>query len=322
MSAAQTQASAEGTAPVPSAGRQRRRRVRLLSRRDIVVMCLMVGIPLLLDLTFIWLPAISTIFLSFTSWTGIGGLKTAKWVGFQNYDNAIHNYAPFWPAVRHNVIWLIVFMVIATPIGMLFAVLLDRGLKGTRIYQSIIFLPVMLSLALIGIMWQLIYSPNYGLLNSLIGRNGQTNLIDWLGNPRLNLWAVMVEACWRQAAYVMILYLAGLKSVDPTLKEAAIVDGANAWQTFWKVTFPVLRPINIVIIVVTVIESLRAFDIVYITNGGTNGLELLSALVTQNIVGQFSRIGFGSALGVVLLIIALGPIIVFLNNQFRNEESR
>jgi ABC-type sugar transport system permease subunit len=201
-------------------------------------------------------------------------------------------------------------------------VLLDRGLKGTRIYQSIIFLPVMLSLALIGIMWQLIYSPNYGLLNNLIGRNGQTNLIDWLGNPKLNLWAVMVEACWRQAAYVMILYLAGLKSVDPTLKEAAIVDGANAWQTFWKVTFPVLRPINIVIIVVTVIESLRAFDIVYITNGGTNGLELLSALVTQNIVGQFSRIGFGSALGVVLLVIALGPIIVFLNNQFRNEESR
>jgi multiple sugar transport system permease protein len=322
MSAAQTQASAEGTAPVPSAGRQRRRRVRILSRRDIVVMCLMVGIPLLLDLTFIWLPAISTIFLSFTSWTGIGGLKTAKWVGLQNYDNAIHNYAPFWPAVRHNVIWLIVFMVIATPIGMLFAVLLDRGLRGTRIYQSIIFLPVMLSLALIGIMWQLIYSPNYGLLNNLIGRNGQTNLIDWLGNPRLNLWAVMVEACWRQAAYVMILYLAGLKSVDPTLKEAAIVDGANAWQTFWKVTFPVLRPINIVIIVVTVIESLRAFDIVYITNGGTNGLELLSALVTQNIVGQFSRIGFGSALGVVLLVIALGPIIVFLNNQFRNEESR
>ncbi len=320
MTTSDLQASAEDTTPVSSARRRRRRRVRILSKRDVVVLTLMLGIPLLLDLTFIWLPAISTVLLSFTSWTGIGGLKTAKWVGLQNYDNAIHNYAPFWPAVRHNVIWLIVFMVIATPLGMLFAVLLDRGLKGTRIYQSLIFLPVMLSLALIGIMWELIYSPNYGLLNSLIGRHGQTNLIDWLGNPKLNLWAVMVEALWRQSAYVMILYLAGLKSVDPTLKEAAIVDGANAWQTFWKVTFPVMRPINIVIIVVTVIESLRAFDIVYITNGGTNGLELLSALVTQNIVGQFSRIGFGSALGVVLLLIALGPILFFLNNQLRSEE--
>jgi ABC-type sugar transport system permease subunit len=300
MSATQTQASAEGTEGVPSARRpRRRRRVRLLSRRDIVVLTLMLGVPLILTLVFIWFPAIATILLSFTSWTGIGGLRTAKWVGLQNYDNAIHNYAPFWPAVRHNVIWLVVFMVIATPLGMLFAVLIDRNLKGSRVYQSVIFLPVMLSLALIGIMWQLVYSPNYGLLNSLIGRNGQTNLIDWLGDPKLNIWAVMVEACWRQAAYVMILYLAGLKSV-----------------------FPVLRPINIVIIVVTVIESLRAFDLVYITNGGTNGLELLSALVTQNIVGQFSRIGFGSALGVVLLLIALGPIIVFLNNQFRGEETQ
>jgi multiple sugar transport system permease protein len=322
MSASDLEAGPRAADTVPTVRRRRGGRVRILSRRDMLVMGLMVGVPLALDLIFIWFPAIATILLSFTSWTGIGGIKTAKWVGLQNYDNAIHNYAPFWPAVRHNVIWLLVFMVIATPIGMLFAVLLDRNLKGSRIYQSIIFLPVMLSLALIGIMWELIYSPNYGLLNNLIGRHGQTNLIDWLGNPKLNLWAVMVEACWRQAAYVMILYLAGLKSVDPTLKEAATVDGANAWQTFWKVVFPVLRPINIVIIVVTVIESLRAFDIVYITNGGTNGLELLSALVTQNIVGQFSRIGFGSALGVVLLVIALGPIIFFLNNQFRNEENR
>ncbi len=125
---------------------------------------------------------------------------------------------------------------------MLFAVLLDRNLRGSRIYQSILFLPVMLSLALIGIMWELIYSPNFGLINNLIGRNGNNNVIDWLGNPHLNLWAVLVEACWRQAGYVMVLYLAGLKAVDPTLREAAIVDGASAWQTFWRVVFPVLRP--------------------------------------------------------------------------------
>src|SRR6185437_1177646 len=205
---------------------------------------------------------------------------------------------------------------------MLFAVVLDRNIKGSRIYQSTLFLPVMLSLALIGIIWELIYSPNYGLINTLIGHNHNDNLIDWLGNPRLNLWALLVEASWRQAPYVMVLYLAGLKAFDPALREAAVIDGANAWQLFWRVTFPTLRPINIVILVVTVIESLRAFDLVYVTNGGTNGLELLSALVTQNIVGQFSRIGFGSSLGVVLLVIALGPIIVFLNNQFRNEEER
>jgi ABC-type sugar transport system permease subunit len=180
----------------------------------------------------------------------------------------------------------------------------------------------MLSLALIGIIWELIYAPDKGLINTVIGRNGNQNLIDWLGNPRLNLWAILVEASWRQAGYVMVLYLAGLKAVDPSLREAAIVDGANAWQTFWRVVFPALRPINIVILVVTVIESLRAFDLVYITSKGNplRGLELLSISVTQNIVGETQRIGFGSALGVVLLVISLVPISIFLWQAFRREQ--
>jgi multiple sugar transport system permease protein len=315
--------SATPTLGSPPVVRKRRRRgVRTLSKRDVVVLSLMIGIPLLVDLFFIWFPAVATVFLSFTNWSGIGGVKAIHAAGVQNYVQAATNYPPFWPAVRHNVIWLGVFLVIATPLGMIFAVVLDRNIRGSRIYQSLLFLPVMLSLALIGIIWELIYSPNYGLLNSVLGRNGQTNFIDWLGNPHLNLWAVLVEASWRQVGYVMVLYLAGLKAVDPTLREAALVDGASAWQTFWKVVFPVLRPINVVILVVTVIESLRAFDLVYITNGGQNGLELLSVLITKNIVGQSSRIGFGSALGVVLLVISLVPIVIFLVQQLRQEQEQ
>jgi multiple sugar transport system permease protein len=185
-----------------------------------------------------------------------------------------------------------------------------------------LFLPVMLSLALIGLIWELIYAPNLGLLNTVIGRNGNNNLIDWLGNPHLNLWAVLVEASWRQAGYVMILYLAGLKSVDPTLREAALVDGASAWTTFRRVVFPVMRPINVIVIVVTLIESLRAYDLVYIAGNGAviPGLELLSMLVTQNIIGQTERIGYGSALAVVLLVISLVPITIFLVQRFRGQE--
>jgi ABC-type sugar transport system permease subunit len=286
----------------------------------------------------VWVPALGSVFLSFTKWTGVGGLHLKSCTkppipglptpgclyGVQNYRDAFTNYPDFWPAVRHNLIWLVVFMVIATPLGMLFAVLIDRGLRGSRIYQSILFLPVMLSLALIGIIWQLIYSPNYGLINTIIGHNTNSNLIDWLGNPKLNLWAILVEATWRQAGYVMVLYLAGLKAFDPALREAAVIDGANEWQTFWRVTFPTLKPINIVILVVTVIESLRAFDLVYITGKGNpvKGLELLSVEVTQNIVGETQRIGFGSTLGVVLLVISLVPITIFLYQTFRRDEER
>jgi ABC-type sugar transport system permease subunit len=331
-------------APAPPAATPLRRRgsrgrLRTLTRRDQIVATVMVGIPLLLDLAFVWLPAVGSVFLSFTKWTGVGSIKLRSCADFpsapgipqpgclngvQNYRQAFTNYPDFWPAVRHNAIWLLVFMVIATPLGMLFAVIIDRGIRGSRIYQSLLFLPVMLSLALIGIIWELIYAPNLGLINTVIERNTNDNLIDWLGNPHLNLWALLVEATWRQAGYVMVLYLAGLKAVDPSLREAATIDGASEWQSFWRVIFATMRPINIVVLVVTVIESLRAFDLVYITSNGNplRGLELLSVAVTQNIVGETQRIGFGSTLGVVLLVISLVPITIFLYQAFRREEPR
>jgi ABC-type sugar transport system permease subunit len=316
---------------------RRRRRLRMLTRRDKLTVAAMIGVPLLLDAAFVWIPALASVFLSFTKWTGVGSLHLKSCsefpsapgipqpgclYGVQNYKQAVTIYPDFWPAVRHNAIWLLVFILIATPLGMLFAVIIDRGIKGSRIYQSVLYLPVMLSLALIGIIWELIYANNYGLINTVIGRNGNDNLIDWLGNPHLNLWALLVEASWRQAGYVMVLYLAGLKAIDPSLREASLVDGANPWQTFWRVVFPTMRPINIVVLVVTVIESLRAFDLVYITSKGNplRGLELLSVAVTQNIVGETQRIGFGSALGVILLVISLVPISVFLYQAFRREE--
>jgi multiple sugar transport system permease protein len=302
--------------------RRRRRGVRVLSKRDVIVVSLMLGVPIVLDLAFIWLPTLISVLLSFTNWNGIGGPGAIHVVGGENYHQLTSIYPPFWPAVEHNVIWLAVFIGFATPLGMLFAVILDRNLRGSRVYQSVLFLPVMLSLALIGIIWEFVYSSNYGLINTIIGHTSNSNLIDWLGNSHLNLWAVLVEASWRQAGYVMVLYLAGLKAVDPSLKEAALIDGANAWQTFWRVIFPVLRPVNIVILVVTVIESLRAFDLVYITNQGVNGLEMLSVLITRNILGEETRIGFASAIGVVLLVISLIPISIFLRQQLRREEAR
>ncbi len=142
-------------------------------------------------------------------------------------------------------------------------------------------------------------------------------MIDWLGNPSRSLWAVLVLACWRHASYVMIIYLAGLKALDPTLREAAAIDGASGARTYFRVVLPALKPINIVLVVITVIEALRAFDIVYIINRGRNGLELLSVLITANIIGEASRIGYGSAIAVVLLTISLVPIVIFVWNSFQ-----
>jgi multiple sugar transport system permease protein len=278
----------------------------------------MVGIPTFLCLFFIWLPTLASVGLSLTNWGGITPLTGANFVGLKNYEVLFTGYALFWPAVLHNIIWLVVLVFIATPIGIFLAVLLDREMRGTRIYQSAFFVPVVLSLAIVGFIWQQMYTSQ-GFINSVLGHTSSDTAIDFLGNPSLNLWAVLVAASWRHVGYVMVLYLAGLKSVDPTLREAASIDGANARQTFFRVVFPVMQPINVVVIVVTVIESLRAFDIVYIINKGKNGLELLSTLITNNALSEASLVGFGSAIAVVLLAISLVPIVVFLTRTMRSD---
>ncbi|MDO3684847.1 carbohydrate ABC transporter permease [Micromonospora sp. C28ISP2-4] len=293
----------------------RGRRLRLLSRTDRVVITLMVLVPLLLVTGLVWLPAVATVLLSGTNWDGIGPIGEIEWVGFKNYDDVVNIYPPFVPAVQNNLLWLAALFVVATPIGMFLAVLLDKELRGSRFYQTALYLPVVLSLALIGFIWQLIYSRDQGLLNGVFG--GET---DWYGDPNVNIWAVLVAAGWRHVGYIMLLYLAGLKGVDPSLREAAAVDGSSETSTFFRVVFPVMRPINIIVLVVTVIESLRAFDLVWVINNGRNGLELISALVTQNVVGEASRIGFGSALATIMLAVSLVFITIYLWTVMREDK--
>ena len=294
-------------------------RYHVLTRYDRRVLALMVGIPLLLDVVFIWWPTLSSILLSFTNYNGVGDVGFGNYIGLKNYQFLFSGYTLFWPAFFHNVIWLAWLALIATPLGIFFAVLLDREMRGTGFYQSVFFLPVVLSLVVVGFIWELQFSPTEGFLNNVLHRTSSTNIIDWLGNPRINIFAILIAASWRHVGYIMVIYLAGLKSVDPTLREAAKVDGANEVRTFFRVIFPVMAPINVVVAVITAIESLRAFDIAFIINRGKNGLELLSILITNNSISEASLVGFGSAIAVILLLISLGPIIIFLTRTMRTS---
>jgi len=295
----------------------RRGGYHVLTRYDRRVLMVMVGIPLLLDVLLIWWPTVSSILLSFTNWDGVGSVTAQNFIGLKNYQFMFSGYTLFWPAFLHNIIWLAWLALIATPVGIFFAVLLDRDIRGTGFYQSVFFLPVVLSLVVVGFIWELQFSPTEGFINNAFGLVKSGKLIDWLGNPRINLYSILIAASWRHVGYVMVIYLAGLKSVDPTLREAAKVDGANEIRTFFRVVFPVMAPINVVIAVITAIEALRAFDIAFIVNQGKNGLELLSILITNNSISEASLVGFGSAIAVILLLISLGPIIVFLSRVMR-----
>jgi multiple sugar transport system permease protein len=291
---------------------RRRRRLRTTDR---IVVVLMVAVPAILVLLLVWLPALGSVALSFGKWNGIGGLDRIQWIGFQNYHDVATIYPAFWPAMQHNLIWLVFLFVFPTVLGIVLAVVLDGNMRWGRFYQTAFYLPVVLSLALIGFIWQLFYSRDQGLLNDVFHTQ-----IDWYGDPKINLWSVLVATAWRHTGYVMLLYLAGLKSVDNSLREAAAVDGANQWQTFFKVVFPVMRPINVIVLVIVVIESLRAFDLVWVINKGRTGLELIAALVSQNVVGEATRYGFGSALAVIMMIISSVFIAIYLRIVFKEEQ--
>ncbi|MFF4394632.1 carbohydrate ABC transporter permease [Streptomyces sp. NPDC001480] len=304
--------------PAPEKKRVPQGHKRLLTRRDRITLGFMAGVPTVLHVALVWFTALASIALAFTSWDGIG-FDSIKWVGLDNFKQLFSDNPQFWPAVQHNIIWFVVLILIPTPMGLFLAVQLDKKIRFSRVYQTAFFLPVVVSLAVTGFVWQLVYNPDTGLINSLIGANKPGHYIDWIGDPHLNLWAVLVAASWRHTGYMMILYLAGLKGVDPSLREASSLDGANEWQTFKNVIFPTLRPTNTVVLVVTIIEALRAFDLVFVFNKGAQGTELLSILITNNIIGESSRIGYGSAIAVVLLVISLAVIIPYLIATFRKE---
>lgn len=305
MSAPALEGGAAATAAAPPK--------RKLPLRDKLVVITMVAIPTAFVILLVWIPAIISLILSFARWSGFGGLDQIEWVGTQNYKDVTQIYPPFWPAIRHNLIWL-GFLAIVTAFGMFLAVILDREMKGSRFYQTAFYMPVVLSLALVGFIWQLFYSRDQGLINQVLGTQ-----VDWYGDSSVNLWAVLVATAWRHTGYIMLIYLAGLKGVDGSLREAAAVDGATEVQTFFGVVFPVMRPINMIVLVILVIESLRAFDLVWVINKGSNGLELIAALVTSNVVGETSRIGFGSALAVIMMLISSIFITIYLRIVFKEE---
>jgi multiple sugar transport system permease protein len=309
MSAAAPDTEPAGTTDA-SPGRRRR-----LGTADRAVVVTMIVIPAVLVLWLVWLPALASGVLSFGQWNGFGPIDTIEWVGLQNYEDIATIYPPFWPAIRHNVIWLVFLFVFPTMLGVLLAVVLDREMRFSRFYQTAFYMPVVLSLALVGFIWQLFYSRDQGLINQLFNSE-----VDWYGDPDINLWAVLVATAWRHTGYVMLLYLAGLKGVDHSLREAAAVDGAGEVKTFFHVVFPVMKPINLIVLVIVVIESLRAFDIVWVINKGRNGLELIAALVSQNVIGEATRYGFGSALSVIMMIISSVFIAFYLRIVFREEQ--
>lgn len=297
-------------------GEKSRRRRSAFTKQDRATLFGFVGVPTFLHVALVWIPALMTIALSFTYWNGVA-LSNIRWAGINNYITIFTKTPVFWQALWHNIIWLIFFTAVATPLGILLAYQVDRKIRGHKIYETVYYLPVVLSLAVIGIIWQFMLGPG-GFVQGLLGK-GIENAVPIFSNDKINTWVILGLASWRHIGYIMLLYLAGLKSVDPSLREASSIDGATEWQTFKRVIFPSMASVNTIVIVITVIDSLRAFDLIYIIYGTSTGWPILGMLVFQNIYGQSASM-LGAAYAVVLLVLSLTPIIFYLRTVFAEEK--
>lgn len=311
-----TAATRAGAVDLPPATARRRTRRGSVLRRIPPAVWVFLAIPLAMELGWVFWPAMNSFSLSLTEWHGVGA---AKPVGLRNFA-ALGSDPVFKIALKNNAIWVVLFGGSSVVGGMALALALNRPRRGVGVYRSLIYLPMVFSLAVTGLFWRVMYAPQ-GPVNSildLVGLHGLSR--GWLADPGTALYAVLIAAVWRQVGYIMVLYLAGLKGCDPTLEEAAAVDGASRRQRFWYVIIPQLRGVNLVVFAVTVIDSLRTFDIVWtMTRGGPyNQTQLLSTYMFQQAFTVIN-LGYGSAIAVVIFALAIVFIITYLARASRED---
>jgi len=292
-------------------------RLQAQNTRRTITAFLFLAIPLFLYLAFVIAPVFYSFYFSFTDWNGASA--TYHYVGLRNFQMAFHAEY-FWNALKNNAIWTLIFIAFPTVLGLILAKMVDR-LRGENLFKTIIYLPMTFSFVVVGLIWSWIYLPQSGMLNLALDTIGLGILKRaWLADPATVLYAIIGAAAWQQTGFAMVLYLAGLRGVPLEVLEAAQVDGANGWQEFWKIIFPLLRTTTAVVISITVINSLRVFDLVYImTQGGPNrASEVLGSLIYKELFWNF-RVGYGSALSIILFLFTLVIIIFYFRTVFKKE---
>ncbi|UWQ95339.1 sugar ABC transporter permease [Rhodobacteraceae bacterium M385] len=247
----------------------------------------------------------------------------AEYVGMENYRN-LYTDPFFWTSLKNNVIWLLLYF-LAIPAGLMISLFLNQKVVGMRLYKSLFFFPFVLSQVVVGLVfsWFMLPGADEGLLNVILGWFG-AGPVNILGNNSTATYGIIAAGLWPQTAYCMILYLTGLNAVDPEQIEAARLDGAKGPKMLWYVVLPQLWPATFIAIVVTVIGALRSFDLITImTNGGPGfyNTSVLAFYMYDVALSEFGfRMGYGSAIAVILFLIMMVYIAGFLWKMWRDEK--
>jgi raffinose/stachyose/melibiose transport system permease protein len=253
-------------------------------------------------LAFLAIPLVLTFGLSFVNWSGIT-LNTMEWAGLSNYTRLLHDPL-FWHSLRNNMIFLVLGLALIVALGLFVAVLLEQGFPGSKFFRGVFFVPTVLSLVVVGIVFSFLLDPTFGVLKPTLGAVGIQAEPAPLAHPGQVLYTLIALESWRAFGFAMFLFVAGLKALDHHLTEAARIDGASGLQIFWHVTLPQLRPVTLMVSTLVGIGMLRLFDIVYVmTSGGPDHASEVLNTYSYAEAFSFSYIGYGSTIAVVMLFV-------------------
>jgi ABC-type sugar transport system permease subunit len=261
--------------------------------------------------------------ISLTAWAGY---DTPEYIGLRNFENLLQDRV-FWIALRQTFLFTFATSILQTIIPLLIAVLINNKWRGSTFFRTALFIPVIISSVVSGLLWRMIYDPNFGILNATLKQIGLGAITKpWLALPETAMGAIILVSLWQSLGFYMLIFFAGLQSIPAELYESASLDGANAWQKLMRITVPMLWPVTTVVIVINIIGGIKVFDVIYImTTGGPNhATEVLGTYLYVTAFGATGggspSMGYAAAIGVVILILAMiGTIVQFRVTKGRSD---
>lgn len=256
---------------------------------------------LILLMGFMVVPLIRTFQISLYDWDG---LLSPSFIGLDNFKKLLQD-ATFWLALKNNMIFLVIVTVFTVLLGFLFAVAIERRFKGWKVYKFTFYIPAMISMAVVGMLFQKILEPSYGLLNSFLGMIGLEGWqAAWLGDPDIALYSVIAVTIWQYSGFTMLLFLSGVEGISPEIHDAATIDGVSGLRRITSIIFPLVRRLTLVITMLQIIFSFKVFDIIYVmTRGGPgDASQVLGTYLYKKAFSDY-QFGYASSIGVLMAVI-------------------
>jgi multiple sugar transport system permease protein len=255
---------------------------------------------------FVFIPIVYSLWMSFHEWRGI---DIPRFIGLRNFVE-IATDEVFWIALKNTLFYAAGVIPFSMGLGLLTALGLNVVLPGRTLLRTIYFIPVVVSAVVVGTLSAWIFNDNYGIINATLRQSGLAR-VNWLSSPNTAMLTLIISTIWIRLGFCMIVYLAGLQGIPNDYLDAARVDGATAWQRFHLITFPLLRTSTFLLLILNVIYSFEAFDLVYVMTGGGPGYSttVLPVYIYESAF-ELQRYGYANALGLILMVIILAFTLI------------